>query len=326
MNKYPFLLISRIFLILIFLLLPLYTAGSILWRDAVAADRAPLPSSFTQDTPVTPPHRIDTERFIHRSGMEDALAFSKAGFSAPFISERAYEGTLRALTLPHHAPAASLLIYALQRLSEADDKPDTVILLGPNHTNTGPPAALTRSLWQTPYGRVDPDEEILDALLREGLAAESPELFEQEHSIGFVIPWLAKFLPEAKVAPVIFHYQYPTADLAKLLDTLEPWLSAHTLLLVSVDFSHHHHREEAAILDRTTASLLQSGDWRGIAGLGSDYLDCPTLVAALLRYGQDKGWEGPDIVAHTNSGYLTGIGNQEVASYFVLSFTEGAAP
>ncbi|MCL2166807.1 MAG: AmmeMemoRadiSam system protein B, partial [Clostridiales bacterium] len=128
--------------------------------------------------------------------------------------------------------------------------------------------------------------------------------------------------PEAKVVPVIFHDQYPPADLAKLLDALDPWLNAHTLLLVSVDFSHHHNREEAANLDRTTASLLQNGDWRGIAALDSNYLDSSTLVAALLRYGQAKGWEGPDIVAHTNSGYLTGVGNQEVTSYFVLSFTE----
>jgi hypothetical protein len=56
--------------------------------------------------------------------------------------------------------------------------------------------------------------------------------------------------------------------------------------------------------------------------LTSNHIDCPTLVAAVVRYGLDRGWEGPVVMGNTNSGFLMGVTDQEVASYFVLAWHE----
>lgn len=272
-----------------------------------------------------PAEIIDTGQHLNRRQMEEALATAKEERWAIHLKDGAEGGRIRCLTLPHHLPAAGLTIHALEELSGRREKPGVIILMGPNHQNIGPAAAVTSAVWQTAYGRVEPQKEIIAALLREGLAAEALECFPQEHSLGMVIPWLAKFLPDTPVVPLLFHYQYPMKDLEKLLGVLEPWLEEDGLLLVSVDFSHHQEADEAARNDEKTAQLLEKGDWRTLAGLSSDYLDSPTLVAAMVRYSLDRKLTGPAVLAHTNTGRLTGIAGQEVTSYFVLAYTEKEA-
>lgn len=273
----------------------------------------------------SPGEIIDTGQHLNRRQMEDALAMAKEDRWAIHLKDGAEGGRIRCLTLPHHLPAAGLTIHALEELAGRQEKPGVIILMGPNHQNIGPAAAVTSAGWQTAYGRVEPQKEIIAALLREGLAAEAVECFPQEHSLGMVIPWLAKFLPDTPVVPLLFHYQYPMKDLEKLLGVLDPWLEEDGLLLISVDFSHHQKADEAARYDEKTAQLLEKGDWRTLAGLSSDYLDSPTLVAAMVRYSLDRALTGPAVMAHTNTGRLTGIAGQEVTSYFVLAYTEKEA-
>lgn len=265
---------------------------------------------------------IDTGRFIRLDDMEEALAASEEyRLNEPDGLTEA-DGRIRCLTLPHHLPAAGLSIRALRRMEARDGQPDIVILLGPNHANAGPAAAVTSARWLTPYGIVTPEEEIIETLAGLGLAEEGAEVFEQEHSIGAVIPWLSRFLPEAKIVPLIFHHQYPVEKLESILEALEPWLDQGALLLLSVDFSHHQTRDGAEKNDRETAALLDKGDWRRLSRLSGDYIDCPTVMAAIMRFASARDWLGPAVIDHTNAGFLTGAADQEVTSYFVLAYTD----
>jgi len=254
--------------------------------------------------------------------MEEALAGAEQNRLAGFLYSFPPDETIRCLTLPHHNPAAGLSVYALQQSASWEDKPEVVIIIGPNHANAGPAAAVTSARWQTPYGMVNPDKECISTLIGEGHVEESVTVFEPEHSIGTIIPWIAKFLPDAKVVPMIFHYQYPLTELQRLFTTLEPWLGQDSLLILSVDFSHHHTREEAERLDQHTSALLERNDWRSIARLSSDYLDCPTLLASIVCYSSSIGLKGPELLAHTNTGYLNRISDQEVTSYMILAYTK----
>lgn len=304
-------------------LLLLYIVGSGSWAGAPEPAGAGGHAIAGQPAPwAKPVYRIDTGRFVTLPQMDEALANAEGNRGKKDIGASAPEGEIRCLTLPHHLPAAGLSIYALKQVASAEEKPEVVILLGPNHGNTGPAAAVTSANWQTPYGEVGSREDLVAALVEEGMAEESPSILEGEHSMGLVIPWLAKFLPGAKVVPLIFYYGYPLDDLERLFAFLEAQIGQKYLLIVSADFSHHHARDEAARLDRKTISLLETNDWRAIAGLSSDYLDCPTLVAAMMRFGSAQGMEGPAVLAHTNTGFLTGVSSQEVTSYFVLAYTE----
>ncbi len=288
------------------------------------ADAAPASdAALAADADAAPAADIiDTAIHLNRRQMEEALAMAKEERWAPHLKEAPGGGRIRCLTLPHHLPAAGLTIHALEELASRQEKPGVIILMGPNHQNTGPAAAVTSASWQTAFGRVEPQKEIITALTGAGLVQESSACFPKEHSLGMVIPWLAKFLPDTPVVPLLFHYQYPLKDLEKLLAVLEPWLAEDGLLLVSVDFSHHQKAAGAAEKDQETAALLEKGDWPALARLSSDYLDSPTLVAAMVRYSLAHDLAGPAIMAHTNTGRLTGIAGQEVTSYFVLAYTE----
>ena len=231
---------------------------------------------------------------------------------------------IRCLVLPHHYPAAGLSVHALRQVAAQDRLPELVVVLGPNHANIGEPAMTTDAAWATPFGTVLPRMAGIHALSGTGLVEVSSRVFEEEHSMGMVIPWVAHFLPDAEVVPLLLHYRYPLPELEKLLESLAAHAAGEKemLLIVSADFSHHHTRDEAEALDRLTAAYLAEGNWRAISRLSSEYLDSPTLVAAMMRFAESRGYQGPAVMAHTNAGFLTGDAYSETASYFVLAYGE----
>ena len=281
---------------------------------------------------------INTECFISQAMMEEILGARRQGesavrfptLSATWNARAGSEGralsdagkkTLR-VALPHHAPASGLIMDALFSISSEPGEVREIILLGPNHGNKGKASMTTYAGWLTPYGNVSPDKELIDILTARGLAARSDQEFLAEHSIGVLMPWLAYYFPEANVTPLMFHYKYPTRKLDGIFATLAPWLDRGALLIVSADFSHNHKRDEAVLYDKETIRLLEQNDWRAIAGLGSDYLDSPTLLAALMKDSAGRGLEGPKILANTNSGFLMGNPADEITSYIVLTYME----
>lgn len=257
--------------------------------------------------------RIDTERFLPAGAMQQKLP---SGYSLADTMP----AEIQTLVVPHHGVAAEMAAEAISLWAQAKTKPTAVILLGPNHENAGPPAATTRIGWETAAGSVDSHPEILRSLIDQGLVKEDDGVFENEHSIGALMPWLAKYLPGTPVVPLIFHYRYPTEDLAALFSVLQPWLDGGAVILVSIDFSHGLSMEGAEAKDRQTREYLLANDWKTIAGLDSTHLDAPTLLAAVMAYSAAQGQGGPCILSNTNAGRLMKNSRSEVTSYFTLAF------
>ncbi len=62
----------------------------------------------------------------------------------------------------YSGPVAASAFYELA----IDGKPDTVVLLGPNHTGYGSALSIMREgTWQTPLGNVEIDSAVADAIL-----------------------------------------------------------------------------------------------------------------------------------------------------------------
>lgn len=257
--------------------------------------------------------RIDTDRFLPVGAMQQKMpSGSSQADSMP--------ADIQALVVPHHGVAAEMAAEAISLWAQAKTMPTAVILLGPNHENAGPPAATTRIGWKTAAGPIDSQMEIIQSLIDQGLVKEDEALFENEHSMGALMPWLAKYLPGTPVVPLIFHYRYPTEDLAALFSALQPWIDDGAVILVSIDFSHGLSMEAAEKKDRQTREYLLENDWKTIAGLDSTHLDAPTLLSAVMAYYAAQGQGGPCILTNTNAGRLMKNSRSEVTSYFTLAF------
>ena len=227
---------------------------------------------------------------------------------------------IKALVVPHHVVAAGLTAQAIALLTQLEVKPTAVIVIGPNHSNSEAAAATTRLGWQTVSGNAEAEQTMITALLQQGLIKENDALFQKEHSIAAIIPWIVEYLPGTPVVPIIFHYQYPLKDLQSIMAVLDPWLQQGAVLVASIDFAHGLARAPAERNDKVTRAAIQNGDSKKIAHLDSKYLDAPTLLAALLDYFADQQQLPPYILANTNSGDLLQNSQGEVTSYFTIAF------
>ncbi len=88
----------------------------------------------------------------------------------------------------YSGPVAAHAFYELAM----DGKPDTVVLLGPNHTGYGSALSIMREgVWRTPLGDVEVDSAVSDAILHETNLIDVDEVAHRyEHSIEVQLPFL----------------------------------------------------------------------------------------------------------------------------------------
>jgi len=227
-------------------------------------------------------------------------------------------GRIVSAVVPHHLVAGALIADVVSRL--APQKPERIVLIGPNHSNSGARIITGSYGWQTPYGIVQADTAAVNLLTEKGAAQKDEAVLENEHSIGAIVPFIRYFLPETKVVPIILHHNVRPEEVKTLLQTLEPALDENTVLVSSVDFSHYLTRSEAQAKDRETLRYMRNFDYQALSRLGSDYLDSPASLAAAFLLAQKNGIREFTVLANTNSGIILQNDYIETTSYFTLLF------
>ena len=82
--------------------------------------------------------------------------------------------------------------------------PDTMVLIGPNHTGLGEPVSLmARGRWETPLGLVEIDESLADSILSKSARIHEDSLAHlREHSLEVQLPFIQHFKREFKIVPI----------------------------------------------------------------------------------------------------------------------------
>ena len=87
-----------------------------------------------------------------------------------------------------------------------------------------------------------------------------------------------------------------------------------------ISVSHHLSVEEAARRDAETEAALREGNSGRIAQMNSEYLDAPTLLAALLNHAAAEEWQTV-IGAHSSAAEILGVSQMDdITTYFCLGF------
>ncbi len=235
------------------------------------------------------------------------------------ISETVTLSTAIGGVVPHHLVASSMLADFFSLLSRRDARPATILLLAPNHFEAGEATIQTTPVvWDTAFGMVEPDPEFLHDV-KEGGAEIRPETFIEEHGIYNVLPYIAHFLPGVKVVPVVFRYSMTTHEREQFITSILPRIRTSEVFVVSsIDFSHYLPRAEAEKKDRETLTVLQDFDLSEIARYGSDHLDSPGAMLALLRIGQELRATNLTALRHGNSADTIRGRNSSTTSHFTL--------
>jgi MEMO1 family protein len=200
---------------------------------------------------------------------------------------------------------------------------DTVILLGPNHTGLGAAFSLMASgAWQTPFGNVDIDQSLAQAILAGSRYLEKDDLAHlREHSLEVELPILQYFRKDFKIVPIAFG----SDDFAALTDVgmavahaiKERKQAASTLLVASSDMTHYEPAAVArkkddfaiqAVLNLDARALWETVRSKNLTMCG--YMPVIAMITASRALGATKG----ELVQYATSGDVTGD-NSSVVGY-----------
>jgi hypothetical protein len=220
----------------------------------------------------------------------------------------------------YSGPVATSAFYELA----LDGKPDTVVLMGPNHTGYGSALSLMREgVWRTPLGDVEIDTEMADQITHETSIIDVDELAHRyEHSIEVQLPFLQFLYGNAfKIVPICFLMQdYDSAvevgrALVEVLD------ATNTVVIASSDMTHYESAKSAAAKDHAALKAVTDMDAKcfyetvekqNITACGF------APITALITYANGVCAKA-QLLNYHNSGDITGD-HSSVVGYAAVSF------
>ncbi len=191
--------------------------------------------------------------------------------------------------------------------------PRRAVVLCPNHTGRGAPAALDPSdAWRTPLGDVPLARGLADRLL-----ALAPSLEEdagahrQEHSLEVQLPFLQVRRPDVEIVPVsLGATSLPLCrEVGEALATLVREEKDPPVVLASSDMNHYESRAVGRAKDDLALARVAALDAEGLfeTVIERSITMCGVLpTTALLFAARDLGASRAEVAARRDSGDETG--------------------
>jgi AmmeMemoRadiSam system protein B len=211
---------------------------------------------------------------------------------------------------------------------------DRILLLGPSHHFGFEGAAVpdAATAMRTPLGDVPIDRDAV-AGLREARGFRADDrVFAKEHSLEAELPFLQRAIAGgARVVPVLLGGCASSDDARRAAETLQPWIDASTLVVVSSDFTHYGPRFGYVPFTDDLPRRIHDLDHGAIAAIEA------TDPAAFARYVETTGAticghraievllrleaasQGGRRLAYDTSGRMTGAWDHSV-SYAAIEF------
>lgn len=195
------------------------------------------------------------------------------------------------------------------------EKPDTVVILGPNHTGYGSTVAVSKETWKTPFGDVETNQEMTDQLFKDCEIInldERAHLFE--HSIEVQLPFLQYIYGDFKFVPISLGIQ--DAETAREIGKCLARIKDDILIIASSDFTHYESLADAKRKDGQAMEHILNLDEdlflktvyendMSICGHGP--------IAACIVAVKGRGATTTELLKYGTSGEITGDRSQVVA-------------
>lgn len=218
------------------------------------------------------------------------------------------------LVSPHagYMYSGPIAAHGYYRLA-SDGKPDTFVILGPNHTGLGSPiATMVGDYWIMPFGKVEIDSELAKEVVKLSEIVDIDSVAHRyEHSIEVQIPFLQHLFGEIKIVPIVMMWQTKdvAAKIAKAVHEASEKLGKDIVIIASTDLNHYEPHSETvrkdnmaidAILRRDSELLSKVLDAYNISMCG------PGPAMVLMEYSKLVGDVEVELLKHATSGDITG--------------------
>lgn len=248
----------------------------------------------------------ETQRpIVFKNTYASPQPFLEGIYNADHRSEPSVGGRIRAMIVPHHLVAAEDIAVGIRTILHQNVS--RIILISPDHFHHCPTDICTvDATFQTLFGDVQTDPRIVAELASSSLVTLNADLFRQEHGIYAILPFIAHYLPDVTVTPVVLSQDRPwKADRQAISDLLDRIVDDRTVVIVSSDFSHYLPLAESEQEDADTKEALLSADLDRISSLKQpDQTDCAGCLWAVSACTKKRGISAPRFLMHTNSAIL----------------------
>lgn len=220
--------------------------------------------------------------------------------------------------VPHHDLAADYTAELFQRIGRRDIR--TVIIIGPNHENSGAGDIITSLVaYGLPRSQVHSSSTLVERILEDKIAVSDTDRLQTEHSIYNIVPYVDYYFPQAEIVPIILSGRVTQLEAENLGKYLASHLDEKTLLIGSIDFSHYLTTEKARANDFITRAALTSHDYEKLYSFSNDYIDSPQTAVTVLTATKTAGAPTVDIVRNANQADATGVSSvPSSTSYFTV--------
>lgn len=227
---------------------------------------------------------------------------------------------LSGIVVPHHLLADRLVALGFQAASAFRYK--RIVILSPDHFRRAQlPFATTARGFETVLGPVAADAQAARTLLSASALIEDSCLFDKDHGVRAMLPFIRHYFPEAKVVPVAMSIKSGREDWDKLADALERIVDEDTLVVESTDFSHYLPQHVARSYDQQTLNVMAAGSLDQIASLRQPaHADSVGALYVQTRLQQRIFGASPLVIANANSQEWSDKAANETTSYIVALF------
>ena len=206
-----------------------------------------------------------------------------------------------------------------------DGKPDTVVILGPNHTGYGSALALMNDgVWRTPLGDVEVDGATADEIVQETRLVDVDDVAHRfEHSIEVQLPFLQYLYgSEFKFVPICFQMQ----DLASAVEVgnalVEVLANKNAVVIASSDMTHYEPQANASAKDLAALKAVEAMDARRFYSVieARNVTACGYgPIATVITYAKGLGAKEAKLLSYKSSGDITGD-YSSVVGYAAITF------
>jgi AmmeMemoRadiSam system protein B len=195
--------------------------------------------------------------------------------------------------------------------------PPAVIVLGPNHTGLGRPAALWPSGggWRTPLGTVPVAAALTEALAAGGAVTLDRAAHLHEHSLEVQLPFLVVARPDVQIAALCLG----PLDLEACERVGQAVAAAArgsgALVVASSDMSHYIPAAQAQVKDRHAIDRILALDPEGLHHTvrHEGITMCGVIPATVMLFAaRALGAKRAELVRYGHSGEVTGDDDQVV--------------
>jgi AmmeMemoRadiSam system protein B len=228
--------------------------------------------------------------------------------------------SIAAVVLPHHDIVRDQRHVLLEHVRQRIGIPRTIILVSPNHYESGYAAIQTTSqIWETSRGIIPPNLPVIQALEKASVR-EEPGSFINEHGIRNLVGDIAELFPGSMLVPIILKSSAKTED----IKALEGQLVASCddcVLFASVDFSHYQPASLANLHDIVSIRALSELDSNA---LEKAEVDSGSALELTANWARLHGATHFNLQNHTNSGVLLHSPDIETTSHVFGWYEPGA--